>query len=139
MAGIGSTKRKLVFVDVHVQHTQYPLEFAIENSDKSGKSDLQVVIDLIKKKKPCLEHMFDAGGFDFQTESALRPGKWVSVGETSPLKEDSNLKCIIAIPNNFNLNLNARTDSTGTGKRSIVLWLVRVVTLFFCHTSSQYQ
>ena len=134
-----SVKRKLVFVDVHIQHTQYPLEFAIENSEKSGKSDLQVVIDSIKKKKPCLKHWFDAGGFDFQAESYLRPGKWVSIGETSPLKEDNNLKCIITVPSNYNFNVNPRTDSTDTGKSSKELWLVRVVTLSFSYRSCWYQ
>ena len=49
MAGTTSAKRKLVFLDVILPETVYPLEFSIHNQEESGKTDLQVVVDIASR------------------------------------------------------------------------------------------
>jgi hypothetical protein len=113
MAGTISAKRKLVFLDVILPETEYPLEFSIQNPEESGKTDLQVVVDVASRKKPCLQNWFKQNNFNFLKESEVRPGKWVSFGEDSPLKEENNMKCV------FKLNLNFENAASEPSSASI--------------------
>ena len=120
MAGSNSAKRKLVYLDVHLPEVEFPFEFSIENPENSGKSDLETVVEHVVKKKPCLKKWLHETTFDFQIESERRPGKWVSVGDNSPLKEQSNLKCFfLSIPFNGYQNTTSKSsENLNKGKET---------------------
>ena len=128
MAGTTSAKRKLVFLDVILPETVYPLEFSIHNQEESGKTDLQVVVDIASRKKPCLQNWFKQANFDFLKESEVRPGKWVSFGDDSPLKEENTMKCVFKLSPNFeNAAPETFSDSSKGNKRKRVLTFLLVV------------
>lgn len=89
---------KIVWVDVvDGSANNLSLEVSFSSDNRKRKSDLQCVVDVLKVKRPSLCHALQKGNFNFESESSLRPGKWVSVGENSPVKNNSDLRCVITL------------------------------------------
>jgi len=85
-------KRKLIFLELNIGKSKIDYEIDIDCNNE--KTDLESVIEVIKRKKPALSE-YHRDDFIFQKESSTRKGKWISVGDISPLKPDSDLKCVV--------------------------------------------
>jgi len=86
---------------------EFPFEFSIENPDNSGKTDLETIVEHVFKKKPCLKNglMKPLSIFKLNQKEDLGSGFQCTeispMGENSPLKQQSNLKCFfLTNPNN---------------------------------------
>lgn len=83
---------KTVFVEVVSETTSnMNLEISFSNVENSGVSDLTCVVAAMKKKKPLLISQMQEGSYLFQLESTKRPGKWVTIGDESPLKSNCDV------------------------------------------------
>ena len=63
-------------------------EYKVElKSPIDGQSDLQLLIESLTQKSGFLHSNVTAGQVSFKKQSIFRAGKWVTLGENSPIKE----------------------------------------------------
>lgn len=93
---------KIVWIDVcDGSANNLSLEVSFANEDRNRKSDLECIVEVLKRKRPTLCDALERGKFNFESESCHRPGKWISIGEHSPIKNNSDLRCNISNANNI--------------------------------------
>lgn len=85
-------KRKLVFVEIESKETSnLSYEIEIDNSEQSGQSDVDYVVDVLKKKNRRLDTALRPGKFAVLVRSQHRPDKLVNKGDYTPIKNNSDV------------------------------------------------
>ena len=75
-------------------------EVQLESSNE-GKSDLQLLRESLIQKSSFLDSSIKAGHVSFKKESSSRGGKWITIGEKSPIKDKSVVMCSVLKPRNL--------------------------------------
>ncbi len=102
---MSESNHKIVFLELEEIGAAAPcmnlqLKFPVSNS---LLSDSKKVVEAIKVKKPHMHELLSRGKVVLQIESDLFPGKFHEVGEDSPIKDRSCLKCTVTRPSPFDL------------------------------------
>lgn len=61
-----------------------------------GTTDIESMIEGMKVKKPRLSHLLNIANLSFKTESEIFKGQYVEIGDNSPVKHMSVVKCYLA-------------------------------------------
>lgn len=61
-----------------------------------GTNDIESMIEGMKVKKPRLSHLLNIENLSFKTESEIFRGQYVEIGDNSPVKHMSVVKCYLA-------------------------------------------
>lgn len=91
----GDREVKSVFVDledVGCATPKYTFDISIDSSSNS-KPDLQLLFDGMVAKKPYMSNHLRNGLLSFKVESVKFPGRYVDIGDTSPVKDVSIIQC----------------------------------------------
>ena len=67
-------------------------DIMIEKYSQNQMSDIELVIEELKKKNPTLISIFRNQSHSFQRQSEMWPGRWSNIGNNSPIKELSELR-----------------------------------------------
>jgi hypothetical protein len=92
---------KVIFVTVidGEVNTEYDIVLQKGFRDTNEKNDLEKIADVLKRKSKALKHVFlSCENFSFQKESELRPNNWVVIGDDSPIKDRSEVRCVVMKP-----------------------------------------
>lgn len=87
---------KFVFVEFaeNVSSPKLTFEIALP-AHKSESSDLETITKAMILKKPSVfERFANNGTLIFKTESERFPGRFVDIGENSPVKDGSSILCV---------------------------------------------
>ena len=92
--------KKVLLVDVEEaesasQISSFEIYISQETMENSDISKTSLLVEEIMKIKPSLRELLSTGVISFQRESEMFPGKYVEVGEFSPLKHKDYLKCMV--------------------------------------------
>ena len=93
MTSVENAKRKLVWVDVEEEGHQ-PSNYEVSWQSDGKNADLKEISAVIQRKRPSTTKYFERGLYVFQIESLAKKGRWITLGENSPVKNESDLKCI---------------------------------------------
>lgn len=74
---------------------EYEVKF---KSTQEGQKDVEILKQLLITKSSYLGSSIKAGQVAFKRESELRAGKWVTIGEKSPIKDRSVVMCCVTKP-----------------------------------------
>ena len=77
-----------------VGHLNVPYDYKFDLISDNSSTDLEKVVREIKRKNPMLVG-FATTDFNFLQESTARKGKWITFGENSPLKDQTELRCFL--------------------------------------------
>lgn len=95
-------KRKTVQIKLkeHGDSSGKSLTFDVSIPDDEGatKSDLEYVVEAVKKKKPKMADVLEKSELMFQVESEIFKGDYVDIGDSSPVKHLSKLLCLYERP-----------------------------------------
>jgi hypothetical protein len=81
-------------------HTPYDIVLQKRMCHTDKRNDLERIADVLKKKSKGLSHVFlSSENFSFQKESEIRPNNWVTIGDDSPVKDKSEVRCVVIKPN----------------------------------------
>ena len=86
---------KIVWVDV-VEEGHEPKNYEIQWRPDETVSDIVHITDAVKRKYASSSNYFQNGHYLFQVESSAKRGKWVTLGENSPVKDLSDVKCLLS-------------------------------------------
>jgi hypothetical protein len=75
-------------------------------SSVEGCHDVELLKQLLIKKSSYLESTIKAGLVTFKQESETKPGKWVTIGEHSPIKDQSMVRCCVLKPKSLMSSLS---------------------------------
>jgi hypothetical protein len=70
-------------------------EIIFSNCDEKEMSDTTSIANKIKTKNRFLKSEMEDGLFHFERQSNFNKDKWVVIGDDSPVKTDSILRCVI--------------------------------------------
>ncbi len=73
-------------------------DVSIPDDDDSAKSDLEYLVEAVKKKKPRMAEVLEKSELTFQIESETFKGDYVDIGDSSPVKHLSKLLCVYERP-----------------------------------------
>lgn len=82
-------------VEFASQINSFEISISQQTMENSQISETSILVEEIIKINPSLRELLSSGVISFQRESEMFPGKYVQVGELSPLKHKDYLKCIV--------------------------------------------
>lgn len=101
MSDKNQTKHVLVqFVESNLLRAPPIMQVAFE-SETNGRTDLQVLEKALTKKSNLVKTLSQNGNFIFQKESELFKDIWVTIGDFSPIKTQSAIKCLLLPKQSF--------------------------------------
>lgn len=86
---------KIVWVDV-VEEGHEPKNYEIQWRPDNTVSDVMHITEGVKRKYSSSSRYFQNGHYLFQIESSAKRGKWITLGENSPVKDLSDVKCLLS-------------------------------------------
>ena len=78
-----------------VEEGHEPKNYEIQWLPDETVSDIMHITDAVKRKYSSLSKYFQNGHYLFQVESSAKKGKCITVGENSPVKALSDVKCLL--------------------------------------------
>lgn len=99
-------RKKHVFVELIDGSANCPFELSFTNTPQSRKTDVDCIVEAMRRKKPGLGPILASGAFLIQKESEHRKDKWVTIGDNSPVKDMSDLRCVVTKCPVFEIDLN---------------------------------
>ena len=118
---------KVVFVELEQFGAAAPiqnLQVKFQTSD-ANTYDRTLLLNAIKVKKPKMADLLSRGEVVFHAESEIFPGKFIEIGEDSPIKNKCVLKCFVTKPLDFDKPVsnfsNDRTTENPIGNNKNVI------------------
>lgn len=87
-----------------------PFEVSFFPSSDGSKPDFELFSESLLKKSKALKKVLDLSTYSLHRQSLVNPATMVEIGEDSPLKNLSTIKCVYQPT--FNLSTQDSTDST---------------------------
>ncbi len=105
------SKKKCVFVEIIDGAANMPYQVLISESNAEGKTDLELVIESMRAKKPSLDAIFKSRGYHFLAESEFKPGKWITIENDAFIEANTELRLVITTFPTFEMDPETQSTS----------------------------
>ncbi len=118
------TERKTILVEIissaGERFQQDPFEVSFLPSSDGSKPDVELLSESLLKKSKALKNVLNSSTYSLQRQSLVNPATMVEIGEDSPLKSLSTVRCVYKPT--FDLSTKDSTNaSTSSGNFMKVL------------------
>jgi len=128
------TERKTILVEIissaGERFQQDPFEVSFLPSSDGSKPDVELLSESLLKKSKALKNVLNSSTYSLQRQSLVNPATMVEIGEDSPLKSLSTVRCVYKPT--FDLSTNDSTNaSTSSGNfMNVLKWYMLFLILW---------